>query len=152
MCGTSLDVRRSNRRVILQSIIIKKSHKNDLKDHTEKYGQNESCALLFGKTDGEETTVKEIFLADNVEKSKVNFTISNEELLEAYKESEEKGLDVVGIFHSHPSSEAYPSATDKKFMKINPVIWLIFSGLNDEFRGFALNKDDRVTEVKIIEE
>ena len=66
---------------------------------------NESCAILFGK----DNTVSEIFLTENIEKSPVNFTISNDELIEAYKIAEEKKMEVMGIFHSHPNSEAYPS-------------------------------------------
>ncbi len=88
-----------------------------------------------------------MFLTENIEKSKVNFTVSNEELLEAYKIAEEKKLDVIGIFHSHPDSEAVPSITDRKFMHSNPVIWLIYSGITDSFNAFYLEKS--VEDVKI---
>lgn len=91
-------------------------------------------------------------MTDNIQESRVNFTISNEELLKAYKESQEKGLEVIGIFHSHPSSEAYPSSTDQKFMKINPVAWMILSGIDGELRGFILDSNDKMEEIKIIEE
>jgi proteasome lid subunit RPN8/RPN11 len=33
-------------------------------------------------------------------------------LLRAYRQSEEEGLSVLGVFHSHTHSEAYPSPTD----------------------------------------
>jgi proteasome lid subunit RPN8/RPN11 len=33
-------------------------------------------------------------------------------LLQAYRRSEEEGLSVIGVFHSHTHSEAYPSPTD----------------------------------------
>ena len=38
-----------------------------------------------------------------------------------YKKSEELNLEIIGIFHSHPKGEAYPSHTDEKFMKINII-------------------------------
>jgi len=118
----------------LQKIKISNSHKKILTEHAENEKPNESCAILFGKED----TVSDIFLTKNIEESPVNFTISNEQLIEGYKIAEDKQLDVIGIFHSHPNSEAYPSNTDKKFMHSNPVVWIIYSGANKDFKAFFL--------------
>jgi proteasome lid subunit RPN8/RPN11 len=121
----------------LQKIKISNSHKKILTEHAENEKPNESCAILFGKED----TVSDIFLTKNIEESPVNFTISNEQLIEGYKIAEDKQLDVIGIFHSHPNSEAYPSNTDKKFMHGNPVVWIIYSGANKDFKAFFLESD-----------
>ena len=86
-------------------------------------------------------------MAENIEKSPVNFTISNDELIDAYKIAEEKKIDVIGIFHSHPNSEAYPSNTDKKFMQGNPVVWIIYSGVNEDFRGYTL--ESNIEEIQV---
>lgn len=110
--------------------------------------QNESCALLFGKKENEKLVIKEVFLAENIEKSSVNFTISNEQLIRGYKEAEEKGLEVIGIFHSHPNSEPYPSITDKKFMEVNPVPWVIFSNVSKGFKAYMYESD--VIEIPMI--
>jgi len=91
--------------------------------------------------DGQKTTVKEIFFTENIDKSPVNFTISNEQLIKCYKTAEEKKMEVVGIFHSHPNSEAYPSDTDKKFMYSNPVVWVIYSAISNEFKAYVLESD-----------
>lgn len=108
-----------------------------LSEYSENQKPNESCAILFGKND----TVSDLFLTENIEESPVNFTISNEQLIEGYRMAEEKSLDVVGIFHSHPDSDAFPSNTDKKFMQSNPVVWVIYSGINKNFRAFILESD-----------
>ena len=50
-------------------------------------------------------------------------------------------MEVVGIFHSHPNSEAYPSNTDKKFMYSNPVVWVIYSGTSNDFKAYVLESD-----------
>ena len=50
-------------------------------------------------------------------------------------------LEVVGIFHSHPNSDAVPSNTDKKFMQNNPVPWIIFSGVNNDLKAYLLDSD-----------
>lgn len=136
-----MDGRYSQRRIDLQKIILSNSQKTILKEHASNDSPNESCAILFGKTEGQDSIVKEVFLAKNIEDSSVNFTISNEQLIEGYKRAEEKNLDVIAIFHSHPSSDAIPSNTDRKFMETNPVVWIIFSGITEEFRAYVLNAD-----------
>ena len=121
----------------MQKIKLSISNKRILSEYSENQKPNESCALLFGK----DNTVLELFLTENIEKSPVNFTISNKQLIEGYKMAEEKKMDVIGIFHSHPDSEAYPSNTDKKFMQSNPVVWIIYSGINKNFRAYFLESD-----------
>jgi len=107
--------------------VLLQNHIELLTSHAKKNIPNESCAILFGKIENENFAVKDIFLAKNIEDSPVNFTISNDELIMAYSEAEKRNLEVIGIFHSHPDSIAYPSLTDKKYMEINPVPWVIFS-------------------------
>lgn len=121
----------------MQKIILSESDKKILSEYSENQKPNESCAILFGK----KGKVSDLFLTENIEESPVNFTISNEQLIKGYKMAEEKSLDVVGIFHSHPDSDAFPSNTDKKFMQSNPVVWIIYSGINKNFRAFILESD-----------
>ena len=120
-----------------QAILISKEHIDILSSHAKKASPNESCAILLGKIEKDNFKVKDVFLAKNIENSPVNFAISNDELIKGYQEAEKRNLDVVGIFHSHPDSEAYPSATDQKFMEINPVPWIIFSNQKEQFRAFV---------------
>ena len=121
----------------MQKIILSQADKKILSEYSENQKPNESCALLFGKDD----KVSDLFLTENIEKSPVNFTISNKQLIEGYNMAEEKKIEVIGIFHSHPDSEAYPSNTDKKFMQSNPVVWIIYSGINKNFRAYFLESD-----------
>lgn len=121
----------------MQKIILSQSDKKILTEHAENEEPNESCAILFGK----DSLVSEVFLTKNIEESPVNFTISNEQLIEGYKIAEEKRIEVIGVFHSHPNSDAYPSNTDKKFMQSNPVAWVIYSGINKNFKAYFLESD-----------
>ncbi len=121
-----------------KSIVLTQAQKELLLNHASKFSPNESCAILFGRIEGNKNIVDEVYLAENIDESPVNFTISNEELLKAYKMAEEKKLDIVGIFHSHPNSDSFPSSTDKKFMESNPVVWLISSD-KDELKAYSLN-------------
>jgi len=125
-------------------VILTESQRNILSKQAIEQVPNESCALLFGKTENDQLVVKDLFLTENTEKS----PISNEQLIQGYQEAEEKKLEVIGIFHSHPNSEPYPSNTDKKFMKINPVVWVIFSCLSKNFQAYTL--DSEIIEIPIV--
>ncbi len=129
-------------------IVLTKEQRQLLSNEAIDKKPNESCALLFGKKDNDTITINEIYPAENIEKSPTNFTISNEQLIQGYKIAEEKGLEVIGIFHSHPDSEPYPSATDKKFMEINPVAWVIFSTVTNEFKAYMY--EDDLTSIPIV--
>ncbi len=135
---------------IPKAIIFSKNQTETLKKHSEQNTPNEACAILFGNNTNDEITIKEIFLTKNIEESPVNFTISNEELILAYNKAEKMKLDVSGIFHSHPVSVPYPSSTDKKYMEINPVPWIIFSNINDEFKAYIYNSGIVPVPVKVM--
>ena len=121
----------------MQKIKLSQQDKKTLAEYSENQKPNESCAILFGKND----QVLDLFLTENIEKSPANFTISNKQLIEGYEIAEEQEMEVIGIFHSHPSSDAYPSNEDKKFMQGNPVAWVIYSGINKNFRAYLLETD-----------
>jgi len=125
----------------LESVVLAQKEKDKLVTHAIDEQPSESCAMLFGKKVGDNWNVKEVFLTQNIDDSQTNFTISPEELLKGYQIAEKNQLEVVGIFHSHPNSDAIPSNTDKKFMQNNPVPWVIFSGVNNDLKAYLLDSD-----------
>jgi len=125
----------------LQKIILSESDKKILTEHAENEKPNESCAILYGDIKNENSIVKEIWLTENIEKSPVEFTLSSEQTLEMHKKEKEIGLQIIGIFHSHPNSQAFPSSTDKRFMENNPYVWIIYSGINKDFKAYFLESD-----------
>jgi len=131
----------------LESIVLAQKEKDKLVTHAISEQPSESCAMLFGKKVGDNWNVKEVFLTQNIDDSQTNFTISPEELLKGYQIAEKNQLEVVGIFHSHPNSDAIPSNTDKKFMQNNPVPWIIFSGVNNDLKAYLL--DSTIIEIQI---
>lgn len=122
-------------------IKISESLRKNLELHANEQNPYEACAILLGNKDEKIWEATEIFLTENIEKSEINFTVSNEQLLEGYRIAEEKGLDVIGIFHSHPKSLPSPSNTDIKFMKGNPIPWIIYSGLTKEMKAYILDSE-----------
>lgn len=134
----------------MPKLILTEKQQQILTNHAESEKPNESCGILFGSENREEVKVKEIFLTKNIEESPVNFTISSEQRLEADKMEKKLQLKIIGIFHSHPASIAYPSETDKKFMELNPEIWLIFSGISKEFKAYVLETEISEIPIEIV--
>ena len=82
MDGINNCYRRACRITILtKSIIISNSDVKVLIEHAKSEDPKESCALLIGSETDEEWNVKEVFLTENMDDSKINFTISPEEEL-----------------------------------------------------------------------
>jgi proteasome lid subunit RPN8/RPN11 len=69
----------------------------------------EGCGLLLGTSDGVVTTV---VASDNVAQSAKRYEIDSRVSLRAARRADDEGVTVMGVFHSHTHSEAYPSATD----------------------------------------
>ena len=135
-------------RVILERVIISKKDKSKLENHAEDKKPFESCALLFGNKIGSDWIIEEIFIAENIDKSNVHFTISAEQTIEAYKKAEESGKQIISVFHSHPDSQARPSETDRKYMEMNPYPWIIYSGITKEMNAFLLGNE--IAQIEII--
>jgi len=70
---------------------------------------NEGCGLLLGTSDG---TVTDVMVSPNVADSAKIYEIDSRVLLRAQRRSDEENLSILGVFHSHTHSDAYPSATD----------------------------------------
>ena len=124
-----------------KKILLPKVFRQSLEQHANVQSPLEACAILFGTSNDKTWETTDIFLTENIDKSEVNFTISNKQLMEGYTIAEDKGLDIVGIFHSHPNSQPSPSNTDIKFMKGNPVPWIIYSGITKEMKAYLLESD-----------
>ncbi len=69
---------------------------------------NEGCGLLVGRAD----EVVEIVPSPNVADSARVYEIDPRVLLRTFRDVETRGLEVIGVFHSHTHSAAYPSPTD----------------------------------------
>jgi len=70
---------------------------------------NEGCGLLLGTSDG---VVHDVVPSVNIADSAKVYEIEPKVLLRTYRRADDEGLEVLGVFHSHTHSEAYPSPTD----------------------------------------
>jgi [CysO sulfur-carrier protein]-S-L-cysteine hydrolase len=70
---------------------------------------NEGCGLLLGTGDG---TVTDVMASPNVADSAKIYEIDSRVMLRALRRSDKENLSILGVFHSHTHSDAYPSPTD----------------------------------------
>jgi proteasome lid subunit RPN8/RPN11 len=85
--------------------------------------------------------------------SPLRFQIDSGDQIRITNEIEAAGEEIGAIFHSHPSSEAYPSQTDVNLARWWPgVLWLICSLADDEpaLRGFRIDGSE-VEEIELVD-
>ena len=129
----------------MNRVIIRRDTCDELEKHSAGCMPNEACALLLGRTDDtlDAVIVEDVLLMENAKGSPARFAIPDEQLIRAYGIAEKRRMEVVGVFHSHPSSPAVPSSTDERYMVLNPVVWLIYSGDGRGHPGVGHAGEDR---------
>ena len=76
---------------------------------------DEACGLLIGPLggNGEPTgAISEARPCRNADASAVTYSIDGKDFLAASRAAEARGDEIVGVWHSHTHTEAYPSPTD----------------------------------------
>ncbi|MBM4422476.1 MAG: M67 family metallopeptidase [Chloroflexi bacterium] len=76
--------------------------------HLDSQLPNEACGLLGGKV-GQTLAV---YCVSNADASPTRFSMEPGELIRTLIEIEDRGWELMGIFHSHPAGPPTPSATD----------------------------------------
>ncbi len=118
-------------------LILTRRQMEEIMAHVMEELPNEACGLLAGQGG----RVEKVYPLPNVERSPHAFRADPEAQFRAMEEMEEKGWDIVGIYHSHPSFPPYPSARDIEMAYYPEAVYLIIS-LQDpqrpQFRAFSL--------------
>jgi len=109
---------------------------------------NEACGLLAGK----EARPVKFFAMTNQDASPVSYRLDPKEQLKVFDEIDDEGWDLLGIFHTHTHSEAYPSETDQKQAFYPDALYLLMSLSDREapvLRGFRIS-DGTVSEEEVM--
>lgn len=77
--------------------------------HLRAGAPNEACGVLAG-VDGK---VAAVYPMRNAEESPVAYRFDEREQLQVFTDIEDRGWSLLGFFHSHTHTEAYPSPTDR---------------------------------------
>ncbi|HLA06342.1 MAG TPA: M67 family metallopeptidase [Anaerolineales bacterium] len=120
-------------------------HWRDIRGHASAQYPLEACGLLAGKNDQVEVVIK----IRNQSQSPTRFVMDPYEQLNAFQWIESNGLELIGIFHSHPRGPEVVSVTDIAEAAY-PVVHVIVSrtGRDWSMRAFWI-ENGRVDEVEL---
>lgn len=71
---------------------------------------DEACGLLAGRPG--EDRVDLFYPTENAAASAKLYTVAPKDHLRADRDAEDRGLEIIGVMHSHTHTDAYPSPTD----------------------------------------
>ena len=120
---------------------------DDVWAHARAEAPRECCGMLMGTSD----QVLENVRATNLESGITRFQIDPRDHIRALREARIRRLDVVGFYHSHPRSPAYPSETDIAESGYADALHLIVGVAEhcEDARLFRIGRDS-VTEVEYV--
>lgn len=97
--------------------------------HARFHAPEEACGILAGDDHG---VVKRVFVMQNADRSETTYMMDSREQFEVFDKIRSEGLQLLAIFHSHPQSEAYPSARDLELAFYPEAYYLIVSLMDEE--------------------
>jgi [CysO sulfur-carrier protein]-S-L-cysteine hydrolase len=116
---------------------------------------DEACGMLAGRLragslvpDGR---IDAVYPCQNADASARTYTVESRDLIRALRDSESKGLELVGVFHSHTHTEAWPSPTDVR-QAMEPNWFYVIVSLKDGdpvLRSFRI-VDGNIGEVPVV--
>jgi len=126
---------------------IAKSLIDEIVAHARDERPNECCGMVGGVDGGART----VYRAENAEASPLRYSIDAKEQFRLMREIEDAGQELVGIYHSHTKSAAYPSQTDVNLAGWPDAVYLIAS-LADadapDVRGFWI-RDGEISDAEL---
>jgi proteasome lid subunit RPN8/RPN11 len=122
--------------------------------HGEQAYPEEGAGFLLG-VDGGQRIVTDIFPIDNAREEDARhnrYQVTTGDFLEAETMADGLGLNLIGVFHSHPDHPNHPSEFDREWAQpyFSYLITSVGSGKALESRSWRLDEDrSRFVEEKI---
>lgn len=127
---------------------IKKEFIAQIMEQAKKGRPKEVCGIIAGK----EGTVKKIYEMANVSETPETFYfMDSQEQFKVLKDMRNSGIEMLGIYHSHPASRAYPSEEDCRMCFYPDAFYMIISLKNfdrPEIGAFKVN-GNKITEERL---
>lgn len=134
------------------------SLRKDVRDSLENWVRsgypNETCGLLIGAShEGVAVTARAVLARNlNQERARDRYELDPMDQLAAEAAARAAGLEVIGVWHSHPDHPARPSETDR-MMAWPQWYYLIISVSNEsieDVRAWQLNHNGEFEEEAIL--
>jgi proteasome lid subunit RPN8/RPN11 len=127
-------------------LVIPKEILSAIHQHGEEAYPEEGAGLLLGKTEGEAKRVAKILPLDNTREDAARhnrYLLNPQVYLHGEMEAARLGLDVLGVFHSHPDHPNRPSEFDREWAMpwFSYLITSVQQGKALESRSWLLAED-----------
>ena len=133
------------------ALTLPKSMVDEIIAHTKEGGLAEICGMIAGH---EGKAVKLYRVANAAENPVLTYFMEPHDQLHAFKDMDERGWELLVIYHSHPSSENYPSQTDVRqafYPEAYYIIATLYQPSAKPLRAYRI-VDSTITEEPIIVE
>jgi proteasome lid subunit RPN8/RPN11 len=116
---------------------------NALRKHGEETYPHECCGVLLGRSHDGVNEVADAVRAGNTRTDSAHnrYHIAPQELVRIQRQGRERGLDIVGFYHSHPDHPAQWSKTDfaeAHWLGCSYVITAVEKGVAKQTNSFLL--------------
>ena len=134
-------------------IQIPKKIYNEMIEHAKAGYPNEACGILSGPPPQSvaDRIATEFYAMRNLDEASISYFMDPKEQLKVFKDMRTKDLQMLGIFHSHVASEAFPSQKDVRLAFYEEASYLIVSLSDREkpiLRSFHI-REEKITEEEI---
>jgi len=114
---------------------------------------DEACGMLAGPMVGGEPTgeVTAAFPCRNADASARTYTVEPRDLLKAMRAADAQGDELVGVWHSHTHTDAYPSPTDVR-QAVDPAWMYVLVSLRHgepALRAYRI-RDGGIAEIDVV--
>ncbi len=131
---------------------------DEIRQHGVDTYPHECCGILLGRNEDGDNQVEEAVRAGNTRTDSAHnrYHIAPQELIKAQRTGRERGLDIVGFYHSHPDHPAMWSQTDlaeAHWMHCSYIITSVESGvprLTNSFLLLGAGEEDKRLEIEPI--
>jgi proteasome lid subunit RPN8/RPN11 len=133
---------------ISHGLYLRKEHWKQMEADAFAKAPEEACGIVAG----EGFHSRLIIPVTNILHDPYRFRMDPDEQLKAFLLVEERGWEILGIYHSHPQGIDAPSATDFKELTFPGTIYLIWYQKSDQWlcRGYLMDSLNTAVEVPLI--
>lgn len=127
------------------TLVLGARHVSAIRRHGEADYPAEACGLIGGSIEGTDRVAVQLVPLVNrrTDSSRNRYLIDPESFRRAQERLERDGLDVIGVYHSHPDHPPAPSAFDREhaWPTLSYVIVGVDRGSATEMRSWVLAND-----------
>lgn len=110
-----------------QMIILEKGIIERMTSQARQELPNECCGILAGRKNGEDIEIIEIYPMKNIDESPEHFSMDPKEQFQVYYDIRDRGLKLLGNYHSHPETPSRPSQEDIRLAHDPEAVYAILS-------------------------